>query len=666
MPARARATSARRCAAPALPLRGRRHLRHARRRPRPGAARAPRTTRTSTGSTISRSARTISRIVYAATRTGVWRSTRRGATWTRLLEVDRHAAAVSTSRFARRQQRRCSSPPAASFEQATVYRILAGRRATHAWKSVLSEPGMGRTSLAIAPSNPDVDLRARGEQRPGPQGIYGRRCSPSFAPIASGDAGTWRRACTNSDPDASQHAAPHQPVQRHARRAAVAGAGRAARDMGWYTQHHRRRSARSESRLGRRRRLFRSDDGGRTWGLASYWWHRPRRRSRSCTPISTRSSSIRATTATTNQTLIVGNDGGVFRTDNARAAIVDRASDAACIAGRHRVQWHGAEPRLRRDAVLPRRRLPRRRRASSAARRTTARSSARRRDGPDGWRGVFGGDGGYVAIDPATADPSTRRSQWAAMVESTNGGLSFTAARTASIHSLGRARTASQLPLRRAVRAWIRSNAQRLWVGGEYLYRTRQRREPVDEGQRADARRRTRAARSRSRRAATPTASSPAPHHGHILSTRPRARGHIDDASGPPHGRARAGSRRSPSIRATPTSSTPPTATSAARTCFAAIDGGATWRTLDGSGDRALPDIPVHSLVVDPADRIAALPRHRPRRLRLSDGGASWLVEETGFGPVVTEWLSLIRDSSGRRRLFAFTHGRGAWRVDLR
>jgi hypothetical protein len=42
------------------------------------------------------------------------------------------------------------------------------------------------------------------------------------------------------------------------------------------------------------------------------------------------------------------------------------------------------------------------------------------------------------------------------------------------------------------------------------------------------------------------------------------------------------------------------------------------------------------------------------------------MVEETGFGPVVTEWLALQRDTAGRKRLFAFTHGRGVWRVDLR
>jgi hypothetical protein len=99
---------------------------------------------------------------------------------------------------------------------------------------------------------------------------------------------------------------------------------------------------------------------------------------------------------------------------------------------------------------------------------------------------------------------------------------------------------------------------------------------------------------------------------------------------------------------------------------YRSVDGGSSWRALDGAGERALPDIPVHSLVVDPDD---------PSRIYLgtdlgvfvsADGGAGWMAEETGFGPIVTEWLSLIRDTSGRRRLFAFTHGRGAWRVDLR
>jgi hypothetical protein len=99
---------------------------------------------------------------------------------------------------------------------------------------------------------------------------------------------------------------------------------------------------------------------------------------------------------------------------------------------------------------------------------------------------------------------------------------------------------------------------------------------------------------------------------------------------------------------------------------FRSIDGGGTWHSVDGSGATGLPDIPVHSIVVDPDDR---------QRLYLGtdlgvmvsiDGGQTWMTEETGFGPAVTMWLSLIRTPPGQKQLFAFTHGRGAWRVTLR
>jgi hypothetical protein len=95
-------------------------------------------------------------------------------------------------------------------------------------------------------------------------------------------------------------------------------------------------------------------------------------------------------------------------------------------------------------------------------------------------------------------------------------------------------------------------------------------------------------------------------------------------------------------------------------------DGGGTWQALDGSGDSVLPDIPVHSIAIDPDDSSRLYLGTDLGVLVSVDGGQRWMVEATGFGPVVTEWLSLIRDSSGRKRLFAFTHGRGVWRVDVR
>jgi hypothetical protein len=91
-------------------------------------------------------------------------------------------------------------------------------------------------------------------------------------------------------------------------------------------------------------------------------------------------------------------------------------------------------------------------------------------------------------------------------------------------------------------------------------------------------------------------------------------------------------------------------------------DGGRTWSGLDGSGNGKLPDIPAHALAVDPADS---------RRLFLGtdlgvfvsiDGGAHWEVEDTGFPNVVTEWL-VARPAAEGTEIYAFTHGRGAWRA---
>ena len=55
------------------------------------------------------------------------------------------------------------------------------------------------------------------------------------------------------------------------------------------------------------------------------------------------------------------------------------------------------------------------------------------------------------------------------------------------------------------------------------------------------------------------------------------------------------------------------------------------------------------------------LPRHRSRRLRVSRWrrDAGWW-RKPASARSVTEWLALVRDTSGRKRLFAFTHGRGA------
>ena len=69
--------------------------------------------------------------------------------------------------------------------------------------------------------------------------------------------------------------------------------------------------------------LFRSDNGGVNWGVASYWWFQ----GNGTPPNNGDPQFVHADNhiiafhpnynGTTNQTMFAGNDGGLFRTDNA-------------------------------------------------------------------------------------------------------------------------------------------------------------------------------------------------------------------------------------------------------------------------------------------------------------------------------------------------------------
>jgi hypothetical protein len=92
--------------------------------------------------------------------------------------------------------------------------------------------------------------------------------------------------------------------------------------------------------------------------------------------------------------------------------------------------------------------------------------------------------------------------------------------------------------------------------------------------------------------------------------------------------------------------------------------GGATWVVIEGGGGPGLPDIPVHSLVVDPTNSSRLYVGTDLGVFVTLDGGADWARENTGFANVATEALA-VNGSAGTRSIFAFTHGRGAWRVPL-
>ena len=153
---------------------------------------------------------------------------------------------------------------------------------------------------------------------------------------------------------------------------------------------------------------FRSDDGGRNWGLAS--WANPSLPSYS--HVDQHAITFHPQyDGESNQIALIGNDGGIFRTTNARAA-TSNGPLAPCTGGQPiQVAWtslnrgygvtqfyHGT-PFPDGTQYL----------AGTQDNGTLLGSDAA---GPDGWRLVFGGDGGFSAVHPTQTGTWLMESQW--------------------------------------------------------------------------------------------------------------------------------------------------------------------------------------------------------------------------------------------------------------
>jgi uncharacterized protein (TIGR03437 family) len=97
---------------------------------------------------------------------------------------------------------------------------------------------------------------------------------------------------------------------------------------------------------------------------------------------------------------------------------------------------------------------------------------------------------------------------------------------------------------------------------------------------------------------------------------------------------------------------------------YRSLDGGATWTGIDGTGNNGLPDIPVNTILVDPDDSTRLYLGTDVGLFASFDGGATWARDANPFADVMTRHLTIDR-TGGRKDLYAFTYGRGVWRVSL-
>ena len=576
--------------------------------------------------------------LYAATRTGVWRSIDGGANWKRVLATTVKGGCLD---LALRPGTGGDAMFAAcgTFDQATVFRTMNGERDAP-WVSVLSESGMGRTSLAVAPSQPSVVYALAASNVPGPNGDYEQGLFAIFRSDAGGDPGSWVAQVRNDSPSYL-----NTLLLTNLATAVNASCSGPAHgnftNMGWHS------NAIAVDPLDANRvwvagvDLFRSDDGGRNWGVASYWWPQ------SDTPSFLHADQHSITfdpryDGVANQRLLVTNDGGVYETSNSRAGIGTSLPDA-CTPLRSALIFrslnHGfGATQFYHGAVAP----DGQRYFGGAQDNGTVMGVDG--SGVDAWSGLYGGDGGFVAIDPVD-------------------GTMFVEYQNANLARLRPSESRRLTPPSADAFLFISpfvldpNQRQRLWLGGgRRLWRTE------DQGTRGwlassvlfpsqvsavavapGMPDRVLAGLSdgviaRNDSATTTSASSI------WLSSMPRA-GFVSSITFEP---------------SNPTIAYATYAKFGGSHVWRTLDAGVTWTVLDGSGAGTLPDLPVHSMAIDSANLYLGTDLGI---FVSSDRGEHWQAESS-FPRAITEALVLARGPRGRA-LYAFTHGRGAWRVDL-
>ena len=581
--------------------------------------------------------------LYAATRSGIWRSLNGGASWTKTYAT---TVALGGLDLAMRTDKAADvvfATTGYAFGGGDFGTIIRNNDAanTNTWDTVYAEDGIGRIALALAPSDQNV--------------IYASAATPRgdlFAVLrstSSGDAGSWMKRVRGDDHNT---ALLNRLLFSSVYDAFAVNCGVSLRaniySQGWYDNAIAVDPADANRVWVGGIDLLRSDDGGANWGLASYYY-----------VSQTAPQSVHVDqhaivfhphyNGTTNQTMFVGNDGGLYRTDNARAKVAV-GNTAACNVNNSDVAWMRVNnsygvTQFYHGAVYPD--------GKTYFGGTQDNGTVRGTDsgGINNWLEINGGDGGYVAVNPFNTNTLFAEFTGISLRKSTNGGASFHPA-TAGLFTSGLFITPYVMDP---------SDPNRLWLGGDSLFRTTnaatfwtEASDYLHSGSQVSA------------IAIAPTDANwvlAGDEAGFIygtdsaLSTTYRDQwDYVKPRNGFVSGITIDPKDKNIAYATYSTFGDPHV--------WRTINGGQTWQSIDGTGANALPDIPVHCLVIDPSNTQRLYVGTDLGVFASLDGGASWAVENTGFPNVVVEALAL-NIQNGVTTLYAFTYGRGVWKVDI-
>ena len=329
--------------------------------------------------------------LYAATDTGVWRSLDAGATWMRTLDPALESGCLDLV-IRTDQATDYVFAACGTFEQAAVYRNTNAAGAGN-WEKILSEPNMGRTSLAFAPSNQNM-IYAAAAWTNGGDGVDEGRLRAVWRSSSSGEMGSWTEQISGTARPGSLLLS--NPIAASMNECGF-GYDNEFIHQGWFD------NVIAVDPLDANRvwiggvDLFRSDDGGRSWGVASYWWDE--KNSPSYSHADQHIIAFHPNyNGTTNKQMFVGSDGGIFRTDDARAAVATGAL-AVCNPRNTQVRWTSLNQGLAVTQFYHGLPFPNGQ-SFFGGTQDNGTVLGTEASGANNWREIHGGDGGYVAIDP--------------------------------------------------------------------------------------------------------------------------------------------------------------------------------------------------------------------------------------------------------------------------
>jgi hypothetical protein len=669
--------------------------------------------------------------LYAATRTGLFRTLdvtagAGGGTWTQ--EIAAPSSGATPTRGCTNLAVPTQTAPndtlvvacghfAPAGTNTGIWRSTAANTATPAWSKRAAPSGaaslpitaMGRTSLAVAPSATNtiyalVACSAAAANQCGTGNVYDDGLRGVYRSTDGG--ATWAARYENNFSTATNNNNRNllltNPVIA---RLTTCGFGTTAfYNQGWYDNTIAVDPADPARVWVGGIDLWRSDDSGVAWGVASYWWF---------------TNGVDAQYAhadqhgiwfhpsyngTTNQTMYVTNDGGIQRSVNARAAVGTNSTNSAANnslcgnANLPAVQWTSLNNSLAITQFYDGEVYPNGTSffGGTQDNGTNCGASAAGTDcdadaaGANDWEEINGGDGGYVAINPAVPATIYSENTGISIQRSTDNGVTW-----ADIIPVD---DGDATPLEspgedtgQFINPFVRdpNSNTRLWTSGTTLWRA----DAAGTGTPATW---VRASSTALTGGVLFSAIAVAPGNSNLVlagtddgrilrttvgtsATSATVWTSVDVVAGAATGEV-SSIAFDPNTTTTPgtavafaTISTFSTAGNAVAHVLRSNDGGQTWSSIDGSGANAFPNVPAHSVVVDPnyfngtrvyvGSDLGVFVTLDSTAARTPMAGAVWARENSGFANTVVEDL-VLRQSS--RELFAFTHGRGAFKTSLR